>query len=93
MSKHKENIHNYINEIANEVYEFILAKESGYPDRWVSAIDIKNELSLNFVAVPVNNKQYGPKGWLFAIVARILEDEKRLEHCKVGSRSFYRTFA
>src|SRR5690606_35937529 len=37
--------------------------------------------------------QYGPKGWLFAILARMLEDQGRLEHKKVGSRSFCRSRA
>jgi hypothetical protein len=30
-------------------------------------------------AVPQENKQYGKKGWLFAILARILKDEGVLE--------------
>ena len=51
---------------------------------------IKQSLALNFVAVPKGGKQYGEKGWLFAILARILEDRGLLEHNKNGSRAFYR---
>lgn len=44
----------------------------------VPAAHIKNSLRLNFVAVPKAGKQYGEKGWLFAILARMLEDENLL---------------
>lgn len=53
--------------------------------------EIKHDLELNYVSVPTANKQYGPKGWLFAIAARILEDQNLVEYRKVDSRSFYRS--
>jgi hypothetical protein len=51
----------------------------------------QDSLELNFVVVPRDNKQYGEKGWLYTILARILEDEGALEYMKVGSRAFYRS--
>jgi len=69
---------------------FIKNEEVSFKDRWVPAIDIKEKLDLNFVAVPQENKQYGKKGWLFAIIARILEDEGLLEYKKINNRAYYR---
>ena len=85
----KERIHQQIDVLANEILEYIKDKESLFPERWVPASEVKAELDLNFVAVPQSNKQYGPKGWLFAILARILEDKNLVDFKKVGSRSFY----
>ena len=87
----KEIIHNLIEVIAYEILQFIKSQESGYDNGWVPAADIKNSLDLNFVAVPISNKQYGEKGWFFAIMARLLEDKELVEFMKDGSRSFYRS--
>jgi hypothetical protein len=43
---------------------------------------IKNALELNFLAVPKEGEQYGEKGWLFAILARMLEDKGFVDHKK-----------
>ncbi len=87
----KQKIHGLIKEISNELLKFIKDKEPLYKDRWVPAVDIKKELDLNFVSVPRENKQYGKKGWFFAIIARILEDEGLVEYKKVNRPVFYRT--
>ena len=87
----KESVHELIREIAQEVLNQIEENESRYPEKWVPAAEIKNQLELNFVAVPLANKQYGAKGWLFAIIARILEDEGMVEYKKIGSRAYYKT--
>ena len=87
----KEIIHNLIEVIAYEILQFIKSQEAAYDDRWVPAADIKSSLDLNFVAVPISNKQYGEKGWFFAIMARLLEDKGLVEFMKDGSRSFYRS--
>jgi hypothetical protein len=86
----KENIHNLIRQISMEVLGFIKDEESKFPDRWVPTAHIKHSLELNFVAVPRANEQYGEKGWLFAIIARILEDQKLIEYKKSGKRAFCR---
>ncbi len=87
----KETIQILIIKVSDEVFGFIKEEESRYEDRWVPAAHIKNSLELNFVAVPKNNKQYGKKGWFFAIIVRILEDQNLIEYKKSGNRSYYRT--
>ncbi|MBZ4187247.1 hypothetical protein K7B09_13035 [Thermomonas sp. RSS23] len=88
---HKKQIHSHIQAAADELLSFVRSSESAHHEGWVPAVQIKDALALNFVAVPQQGSQYGPKGWLFAILARILEDQGRLEHKKVGSRAFFRT--
>jgi hypothetical protein len=90
---YRTKIHSHIHAAADELLAFVRRSESSHQDHWVPAVQIKDALELNFVAVPQQGKQYGPKGWLFAILARILEDQGRLEHKKVGSRAFFRTKA
>ena len=89
----KERIHEMLAKLAQEVLEYIKEKESSYKDRWVPSIHIKKALDLNFVCVPKNNKQYGEKGWLLAILARILEDKGQIEHNKIGNRAFFRSLS
>lgn len=80
-----------IDELAQEVLSYLKTQESNHQDRWVPAIHIKNTLNLNYVAVPKDNVQYGAKGWLFAILARILEDKNQVEYKKVDGRAYYRS--
>ena len=87
----KHRIHELLAKMSDEVLEFIKEKEASYKDRWVPSVHIKKALDLNFVCVPKKNKQYGEKGWLLAILARILEDKGRIEHHKIGNRAFFRS--
>lgn len=87
----KQRIHDLLGKMADELFEYIKDNENAYKDRWVPSIHIKKDLDLNFVCVPRNNKQYGEKGWLFAILSRILEDRELIEHLKIGNRAFSRT--
>lgn len=89
----KDNIHKLLNDAALELFAFIKDSESKFmdQDRWVPAAEIKNNLDLNFVAVPSSGKQYGEKGWVFATLARMLEDKSLVEYKKMGSRAFYRS--
>lgn len=87
----KDRIHGLINEISREVLQFIRDHESPANDRWVPAAQIKNELELYFAAVPKTNKQYGEKGWLFAIIARLLEDQNLIEYKKSDGKAYYRS--
>ena len=87
----KERIHDHLNAIADEVFNYIEEREPHFSDRWVPASHIKQDLELTHVSVPRANRQYGPKGWLFAIVARMLEDASLVEFRKLGSRSYYRS--
>jgi len=87
----KAAIHRLLKEAAVELLEFIKEQESSFDERWVPAADIKNALDLNFVAVPKKGKQYGEKRWLFATLARMLEDQSLVEYRKQDSRAFYRS--
>ena len=87
----KTAIHALLDVIAFELFEFIRESESSFKDRWVPSTFIKESLQLNFVAVPLENQQYGEKGWIFAILARMLEDQGLLEYKKTGNRAFYRS--
>jgi len=86
----KAAIHRHLEAASLELLEFIRERMSLSADGWVAASDIKQMLALNFVAVPRGGKQYGEKGWLFAILARMLEDRNLLEHKKAEGRAFYR---
>lgn len=87
----KDKVHDLINQIAQEVFGAIKEQEPKHSDRWVPAALIRRELELDFVAVPKANKQYGEKGWLFAIIARKLEDKNMIEYKKTGGRAFFRS--
>ena len=86
----KTAIHRHIEAAAMELLEFIKERMPLADDGWVPASEVKQSLALNFVAVPRAGKQYGERGWLFATLARILEDRGLLEYRKVGSRAYYR---
>jgi hypothetical protein len=87
----KTAIRSLLNIMAFELLEHIRECEPSFESRWVPAAEVKNALELNFVAVPKQGEQYGEKGWLFAILARMLEDQNLVEYHKEGSRAFYRT--
>ncbi|GAA5445402.1 hypothetical protein Misp06_03605 [Microbulbifer sp. NBRC 101763] len=87
----KEVIGDLIEAIAFLALQHINEKTKSSKDGWVPAAEIKRDLNLNFIAVPRANKQHRPKGWLFAILARILEDKGLIEYKKDKSnRAFYR---
>ena len=88
----KDRIHGLIKEISSEILRFIREHESPSNDRWVPASQIKNDLELNFVAVPRTNQQQGQRGWFFATIARLLEDQNLIECEKsANGRLHYRT--
>jgi len=87
----REKIHNLIEEISNEVFLFIREHECSSDDGWVPTAQIKSDLDLNFVAIPRGNQKDGAKGWLFATIARLLEDKDLIEYTKVGGRAYVRT--
>lgn len=90
---HKENIHKLLNDAALEILAYIRENEPKFKDQegWVPASEIKQSLELNFVSVPRSGKQYGEKGWVFASLARMLEDKGLVEYRKTGSRAYYRS--
>jgi hypothetical protein len=90
---HKVNIDELFNQMANEVHSFIKVSENGFSERWVPATYIKSELNLTKNAYPQGNKTDNKTGWLFATLARHLQDTNKVDFKKVGSRSFYKTKA
>ncbi|HEY0020477.1 MAG TPA: hypothetical protein VGC13_29535 [Longimicrobium sp.] len=88
---HKAAIHSNLREIAHTMLDFI--KHSGplYHEGWVPATYIKRELNLQVLCYPKDNeKQHGKQGWLFSILARLLEDEGLLEYRFDGKHAYYR---
>ena len=88
---HKKAIHDLLGRISGEILEFIKEQELTFEDRWVPAAHIKSSLDLYFASVPKGGKQYGEKGWLFAIIARMLEDNDLVEYKKIKRRAYYRS--
>ncbi len=89
----KERIHGLLKEMSMELLNYIRSQEASAKDRWVPAAQVRNKLELNFVAVPKDNKQYGEKGWLFAIIARLLEDQNLIEYKKIDGKTYCRSFS
>ena len=87
----KENISTLFDSIATEVYSFIKESESEFNEGWVPAAHIKEQLDLKKSSSPQSNKVDNKTGWLFATIARHLEDENKVEFKKNGSRSFYKS--
>ncbi|MGE4343552.1 MAG: hypothetical protein AB7F20_04585 [Geoalkalibacter sp.] len=87
----KQKVQTLILLLAEEIYEFIKENETSYENGWVPTAKIKNTLELNFVCVPRENTQYGEKGWVFAALARMLEDQDRISYKKEGNNSFCKT--
>lgn len=87
----KQKIHDLLHNMADELLAYIKEQEHNYEDGWVPAVHVKRALDLNFMAVPKQNKQYGEKGWLLQVLARMLEDKGLLLHKKLGNRAFYRS--
>jgi hypothetical protein len=67
---------------------YIKEVEPLHPDGWVPTAEIKKALDINFVAVPKANTPRGEKGWFFATLSRMLEDQGRLKYERRGSRSY-----
>jgi hypothetical protein len=87
----KEKLHGLLRQCCDELLIYVREREPLHEERWVPVAEVKKGLELNFVAVPKSSKQYGEKGWLFATLARMLEDEGRLQYQRVGSRSYCRS--
>jgi len=87
---HKQKVHEFFSLMSNEVLAFIKESESGFPEGWVPATYIKDQLELKLSSYPQSNKIDNKTGWLFAIIARYLEDNKSLTFKKDGSRSYYK---
>lgn len=90
---YKTTVHKQLHDAAMTILAFVKTRESFHPERWVPIVEVKATLALNLVAVSQSSKQYGEKGWVFASLARLLEDEGLLEYKREGSRSYCRSSA
>ena len=88
---YKSKVHELFSNMSDEVCEFIRSSESGFSEGWVPATYIKNQLDLNKSAYPQGNKIDNKTGWLFATIARHLQDQNKVLFKKIGGRSFYKT--
>ena len=87
----KSKVDELFNAMSDEVCNFIKSSESGFSECWVPATYIKDQLDLKKSAYPQGNKIDNKTGWLFATIARHLQDQNKVIFKKVGSRSFYKT--
>ena len=87
----KQRIRGLLDEMADELLGYIKEKQGRCEGGWVPAAEIKNDLGLNLVAAPVRNELRGQRGWLFAILAHLLEEKGLIQYRKTGSRAFCRT--
>ena len=88
---HKAAIHQHIRSCCDVLLTYIKDVEPLHTDRWVPTAEIKKALDLNFMAVPRDNVPRGEKGWFFSTLARMLEDQGRLEYQRRGSRAYCRS--
>jgi len=88
---HKAAIHEHIKICCDVLLAYIKEAEPLDRDRWVPTAEIKRALGINFVAVPKSNTTRGEKGWFFATLSRMLQDQGRLEYERRGSRSYCRS--
>jgi len=88
---HKLQVNELFNLMSDEVCSFIKSEETAFPEGWVPAAHIKEQLDLNKSSYPQSNEIDNKTGWLFATIARNLEDQKKVTFKKIGSRSFYKT--
>lgn len=87
---HKAEIQNGLQEIASTMLDFIKQQGKSHRNGWVPATFIKRELDLLVLCYPKNNeKQHGRQGWLFSILARMLEEQGKLRHRSDGKYAYY----
>lgn len=87
---HKENIHTLFDDMASEMAAFIKESQGSFSEGWVPATYIKDQLQLKKSAYPQGNKIDNKTGWLFATLARHLQDKEKVDFKKIGNRSFYK---
>jgi precorrin-2 methylase len=91
MTSHRTTLETLFTEMADVVLVFVKEAESGFAERWVPAKYIKDQLDLKKDSYPVENDIQNRTGWVFAALARNLQDRGIVEFRKEGNRSFYRS--
>jgi hypothetical protein len=88
---HKTKVHELFGLMSGEVLAYIKESESDFPDGWVPAIHIKDQLGLKMSSYPLGNKIDNETGWLFSTIARYLQEKSRVDFKKVDNRSYYKS--
>ena len=91
MTGHRSKLECLFTEMADVVLSFIKEAESGFAERWVPATLIKDQLDLKKDTYPIENEIQNRTGWVFAALARNLQDRGLVEFRKEGNRSYYRS--
>lgn len=87
----KQTVHLLFDEMSDEVHNFIKSSDSDFSEGWVPATFIKDQLELTKSAYPQGNDIDNKTGWLFATIARHLQDKGKLLYKKIGNRAFYKS--
>jgi len=87
---HKKEIDDLFDEMCNVMESFIELHTDSYLDGWIPITLIKNNLDLNKDSYPQHSKTQGKSGWFFAVLARALEDQGRIQYRNDGKHSFCR---
>lgn len=90
MTSQKQEIERLLQLMSDQLMSYISEVEPGFQGRWVPATHLKTQLNLKRDSYPVANKIQNRTGWLFAILARMLEEQGKVEFRKEGNRSYYR---
>lgn len=90
-SKSRDKIHRLLRECGRELLSCIKSREPLHPDRWVPASELKDALDLDYPAAPKCAPQQQKKSWLFATLARMLENAARVEYRLHDGRAYYRS--
>ena len=64
MTTQKNEIDRLLGEMSEHVMSYILEVESGFPERWVPATHLKEQLGLKRDSYPVGNEIQNRTGWL-----------------------------
>lgn len=91
MPEHRASIGHLFVKMADQILAFVKEVESEFDDRWVPATYIKDQLDLKKDSYPIENDVQSRTGWVFAALARNLQDRGKVEFRKENSRSYYRS--
>lgn len=87
---HKNQIDRLMSDMNDVVVSFMELHSTSFQDGWIPITFIKDNLDLNKDSYPQGSKTQGKRGWFFAVLARSLEDQGRVEYKNDGKNSFCR---
>ena len=87
----RENIRRLLRECCREMLAYIKQRESGHVDRWVPAAELERDLDFDFVGVLKSGVEQAQKSSLFAMFARMLQEQSLLECKSENGGAHYRS--